>query len=92
VGYRIDWAASAARDFRALTRRDRRAADRVAAAVRRLADDPRPRGSVALAGQDEGYRIRIGAYRVLYQVEDSLLVVLVMRVGDRSDVYRRNRR
>ena len=62
----------------------RRVVERISA----LADDPRPPGCSKLSGAD-GYRIRQGAYRVVYTVDDSHVVVEVVRVAHRSDVYRR---
>lgn len=52
-----------------------------------LADDPRPHGSQKLTGEDK-YRIRQGAYRVVYTIEDAIVTVTVVRVAHRSDVYR----
>jgi len=54
-----------------------------------LADDPRPPGCEKLSGQSDRYRIRQGAYRIVYSVEDDALVVYVVKVGHRSAVYRR---
>jgi mRNA interferase RelE/StbE len=53
-----------------------------------LTADPRPPGVKRLAGTDQGYRIRVGAYRVLYRIEDDRLLVLVVKVGHRREVYR----
>lgn len=61
---------------------------RVDAAIRQLADDPHPPGSKKLKGTDDLYRIRAGDYRILYTVEGRRLVVLVVNVGHRRDVYR----
>jgi mRNA interferase RelE/StbE len=54
----------------------------------RLAEDPRPSGSVKLSGV-EAYRIRVGDYRIIYQIHDQQLIVLVIDVGHRREVYRR---
>jgi len=62
--------------------------DRIISAVRRLAEDPRPPGAKKLSGRD-AWRIRVGSYRVLYEIHDAKLVVLIVEVGDRRDVYRR---
>ena len=51
-----------------------------------LAGDPRPNGCRKLSGSEE-YRIRVGDYRVLYEIEDAVLRILVVRVGHRRDVY-----
>ena len=60
---------------------------RIAAAARDLADEPRPRGCIKLKGEDDLWRIRVGDYRVVYTIEDDKLVVLVVRVAHRKDVY-----
>ena len=49
---------------------------------------PRPPGCEKLAGEDNRYRIRVGRYRVVYSVGDARLVVFVVKVGHRKDVYR----
>ena len=54
-----------------------------------LADDPRPPGCEKLSGQSDRYRVRQGPYRIVYSVEDKVLVVFVVKVGHRSAVYRR---
>ncbi len=56
-------------------------------AIDALADDPRPSGSDQLAGPDRLIRLRAGDYRIIYQVHDKRLVVLVVRVADRREVY-----
>ena len=60
---------------------------RVVKRIQALADDPRPRGSRKLSGF-ERYRIRQGNYRVLYSIRDTELVLYVIKIGDRKDVYR----
>jgi mRNA interferase RelE/StbE len=60
---------------------------RILGRIERLSEDPRPHGSRKLSGQ-EAYRLRQGRYRVLYTVADRDLIVEVVRVGDRKDVYR----
>ncbi len=57
--------------------------------IQRLADDPRPPGCEKLAGQSDRYRVRQGAYRIVYSVADDVLTVVVVKVGHRSEVYRR---
>ena len=61
---------------------------RIESKIDALARDPRPRGAKRLAGE-ELYRLRVGDYRVLYQVRDRVLLVLVVDVGHRREVYRR---
>ena len=60
---------------------------RIVERIDMLADDPRPAGSEKLSTQ-ELYRIRQGRYRILYEIQDAVLIVIVVKVGKRSDVYR----
>lgn len=62
--------------------------NRVLAALEELRGDPRPPGCVELAGDDNLWRIRVGSYRVIYEIHDDMLIVLVLRVAHRRDVYR----
>jgi len=59
---------------------------RIKNAIYSLANDPRPHGYKKLKGRN-GYRIRIGNYRVIYEVLDSILLVDVLNLGDRKDIY-----
>lgn len=59
----------------------------IIAALEGLADNPRPHGVVKLTGLADLYRIRVGEYRVIYQVRDRELLVLVLKAGHRKDVY-----
>jgi mRNA interferase RelE/StbE len=61
---------------------------RIADALEGLRSNPRPPGVVKLAGDDNLWRIRIGVYRVVYEIHDARLVVLVLQVAHRKDVYR----
>jgi mRNA interferase RelE/StbE len=61
--------------------------DRISSAIRRLADEPRPRGVKKLSGRD-AWRIRVGDYRVLYEIHDERLVILVVDIGHRREIYR----
>ena len=83
--YEIVFRKSVAKDLERIPKRDVR---RILKAIRSLADDPRPPQSRKLTG-DEKYRLRCGIYRVLYTIEDDRLVVCVVRVRHRRDVYRR---
>ena len=61
---------------------------RIAIAIDGLAQTPRPAGCAKLTGSEDGWRIRVGDYRVVYQIADKVLVVYVVRVSHRKDVYR----
>ena len=84
ASYELAFRKSVAKDLRALPKGDVR---RIMQRIRSLADDPRPPGSEKLSGQ-ERYRVRQGFYRIVYEIQDRRLVVLVVRVGHRRDVYR----
>ncbi len=60
---------------------------RIVEAILSLAESPRPMGCRKLSGKDK-YRIRCGVYRVVYSIQDVVLVVTIMKVGHRRDVYR----
>ena len=81
--YRVIIRKSVAKDMRGLPTKD---AQRIVAVIKSLADDPRPPGTKKLSGQ-ERYRLRQGNYRILYEIEDDRLIVCVVRVGNRRDVY-----
>lgn len=81
--YRVELTPSAARQLRKL---DPQVGRRIAGAIELLALDPRPPASRPLRGRP-GYRVRIGDWRVIYTVEDDVLLVLVLRLGHRKDVY-----
>jgi mRNA interferase RelE/StbE len=61
---------------------------RIIDAMKELRNNPRPVGVVKLAGDGNLWRIRIGSYRVVYEIHDAKLVVLVLRVAHRKDAYR----
>lgn len=61
---------------------------RIASAIDALADDPRPSGCKKLVGSEHTYRIRVGDYRIVYDIQGAKLVVSVIRVRHRRDVYR----
>jgi len=83
--YRINIKPSAVREIETIPQQKSR--QRIVKRIEALADDPRPPGCEKLTGQDR-YRVRQGQYRVLYSAEDDTLVVYVIKVGHRSDVYR----
>ena len=83
--YRIELRPAAARALRKL---DPAARTRVQGAIALLAQDPRPPAARALRGRD-GLRVRVGHYRILYTVDDGVLLVVVVTLGHRRDVYDR---
>jgi len=73
--------------WRQLMKLDDKIQDRINDVIFALENDPRPSGCKKLKGAQFSYRVRIGDYRVLYDVFDDVLIVLVVTVGDRKDVY-----
>jgi mRNA interferase RelE/StbE len=85
VSYRIELRPAA---IRALKRIDHQDRDRIRGAIALLGQDPRPPGAEALQGRD-GLRVRVGNYRIIYTVHDDVLLVVVVTLGHRRDVYDR---
>ncbi|MGH3547641.1 MAG: type II toxin-antitoxin system RelE family toxin [Pseudonocardiaceae bacterium] len=74
--------------LRALSKLEKPVRRRVQAAIDRLGEQPGPPGVIALQGIRGGYRLRVGDYRVIYTVDDSRLMVLVVDLGHRREIYR----
>jgi mRNA interferase RelE/StbE len=85
VAYAITFTPAAARALAALDPPVRR---RVARRIEALGTAPRPPGVQALAGGEDLLRVRVGDYRIIYRIEDRHLVVLIIRIGHRGEVYR----
>jgi mRNA interferase RelE/StbE len=86
AGYRAFIKPSAAKEIEAVGQKKNR--QRIVAAIRSLVRDPRPTGCEKLSGEADRYRIRVGRYRIIYSIGDAELVVAVVRVGHRKEVYR----
>ncbi|MHB1930438.1 MAG: type II toxin-antitoxin system RelE family toxin [Acidimicrobiales bacterium] len=84
--YRVTLAPSAARQLRKFDPDVRR---RLQAAIELLAGDPRPPAATRLVGGSGEWRVRTGNYRVVYEIDDNELLVLVLRMGHRREVYDR---
>lgn len=85
ASYRIELKRSAAQEIEAVSNKKQR--QQIVSRIAQLADDPRPPGCQKLSGQ-EAYRIRQGEYRIIYTIEDDRLIVSIVKVGHRRDVYR----
>ncbi len=83
--YAVEFLPSAAKTLSNLDDAVRR---RIARRIDRLAVEPRGGGAILLRGAEDVWRCRVGDYRILYRVEDERLVILVIRIGHRRDVYR----
>ena len=86
MSYRIELRPAAVRALRRVDPQDR---PRIHGAIALLGIDPRPPGARALRGRD-GYRVRVGDYRILYTIHDDVLLIVVVTLGHRGDVYRGN--
>ena len=83
ANYSLVFKKSVAKDLRSIPNKDVR---RILKCIESLQDNPRAEGCIKLSGQ-EWYRIRQGNYRVVYEIKDEELIILVIKVGHRSDVY-----
>ena len=86
MSYAVEFLPSAQRELAALPKDIQR---RIANRIDALREDPRPPGSKQLQGAERFYRLRVGDYRVIYSVESRRLVIVVVKVGHRRDVYRK---
>jgi mRNA interferase RelE/StbE len=83
--YKVLIKPSAVKELESIPRKKDR--QRIVERISALADDPRPHGSQKLSGKDR-FRLRQGSYRIIYTIEDDALVVYVVKIGHRKDVYR----
>jgi mRNA interferase RelE/StbE len=85
MSHRVEVAPAAVRQLRKLDRTARR---RIQAAIELLAEQPRPSGAKKLVGGAGEWRVRTGDYRIVYEIRDDVLLILVVAVGHRRDIYR----
>ena len=83
--YRIEFSLKAEREFKKLPRPVQ---VRLKTHIDVLAEEPLPPGAEKLSGEYRLFRVRVGDYRIIYAIEDEVLLVLVVKVGHRRDVYR----
>jgi mRNA interferase RelE/StbE len=84
--YSIEWKRSAAQELKKLPRE---VVGRILRTVEQLATEPYPSGVRKLVGAEHTYRIRVGDYRIIYSVVASALIIEIIRVGHRRDIYNR---
>lgn len=82
--YKVELTRAAIKQIASLPKLIRIQALKVAAS---LSENPRPHGTKAIQGRDDTFRSRIGSYRLVYQIQDNILTVLVIRVAHRKEVY-----
>lgn len=85
MAYSVLLAPSAERQLKALVEST---LQRIVKLLKSLQHNPRPQGVKKLSGEDDLYRIREGTYRIIYTIQDKELIVLVVKIGDRKEVYR----
>ena len=85
ASYSVELTRTAEKQLRRIAKRDR---NRLVEAIQRLVDRPRPHGARKLQGYDDVYRIRVGQYRVVYEVFEDRVIVIVLKVGHRKDIYK----
>ena len=83
--YKIELTRAARRGLASLPKN---IAKRLDDCILKLAENPYPTGCIKLEGSEDLWRVRIGNYRIIYQIEDNRLVVVVVKVGHRRDIYR----
>lgn len=83
---RIDYSSNAAKALRKIQPQKQR--KRIAEAIEALVDDPRPDGCTKLTDGGGAYRIRVGDYRIVYDILDGKIAIQVVRIGHRREVYR----
>ena len=86
ITHRIQLSPAAARQLRKLDGRTQR---RIQAVIELLAQEPHPTGTKKIVGGHGEWRVRTGNYRIIYEIDDGVLVVLILAVGHRREVYRR---
>jgi mRNA interferase RelE/StbE len=85
VDYTIQYKSSVKKELKKLNQSDRKS---IVDKIEKLKKDPKPQGSAKLKGSTDLYRIRQGDYRVIYRIQNNVLVVLIIRIGHRRDIYK----
>ena len=75
--------------IKVLSKLPQKEADKIASRIDSLQENPYPQGCKKLQGYEEVYRIRQGNYRILYEVHDDQLIIRVIKIGNRKDIYRK---
>lgn len=84
--FRIEISASAEKALKKIPKKD---LGRIIEVIQHLAISPYPPGSRKLSGEEDTYRVRQGNYRIIYQIEDQRLLILVLKIGHRKDIYKK---
>lgn len=85
MAYRVEFTKSAEKAFDRLDPASRK---RIAVEITRLGENPRHPGIIKLESEHDLYRVRVGSYRIVFSIEDDKLIVLVVKIGHRREIYR----
>ncbi|MHC5821725.1 MAG: type II toxin-antitoxin system RelE family toxin [Nostoc sp.] len=85
MSYEVKFSKDAKKQFRKLPLDVQ---ERIQTKINDLAIEPRPNGVKKLQGDDNSYRVRVGDYRVIYELDDDVLIVTVIKIGHRSEIYK----
>lgn len=85
ASYKIQWKNSAKKELKKL---DKQIILRILQAIEKLATNPYSSGSKKLMGSESIYRIRVGDYRIIYNIQSSVLTIVIIKIGHRREVYR----
>lgn len=83
--FRIEWRKSTKKDLRKIPTE---IVSRIVEAVHDLREEPRPQGAVKLSGSERTYRIRVGDYRIIYDIFEDIILIEIIKVRHRKDVYK----
>jgi len=85
MSYQIQIKRSAQKELEALPKREQR---RIIRTLEALSEEPRPPGARKIVGGEDLYRLRVGDYRVVYQIKEEIFTIWVIRIGHKRDIYR----
>lgn len=84
--FRIEFTKSAAKALKAIPKTDQK---RIAKKIDSLAKSPPEPGKTKMKGNNPFHRVRVGGYRIIYEIRDEILLILILKIGHRKEVYRR---
>lgn len=84
-GYEIIIVGAVRRQLKRINRDDKK---RILDKIQSLAENPRPHGFKELKGSENLFRVRVGDYRIIYEIQDKILLITILKIGNRREVYR----
>lgn len=85
MAYQVEITPAAKRQIKKLVKQTQ---ELIIQRLEQLADNPRPPGVLKMEGEENLYRVRVGDYRIIYEIQDRVLLIVVVKVGHRGDIYR----